>query len=270
MAIDFAKLTAPGVRHPFAPSRVIDGRDVGFMPCAVAANDAPMMQKVIAEFICDGVDDNVEIQAAVDALPSGGGKVLLSEGTFNLSAQITRAIDNVSIVGFGRATRLNLDGSTPIATPGTQSGWCLDEFDTDAGGVSIGSGGASVARHWQEGVRTTKVPPLVYTAPTLLNSWVNFGGTWATAGYAKDDQGVVRLKGLLKDGITALGTSIFKLPVGYRPSEDRVFSVATFNGVSLIHARVDVASNGDVKTGVQDNNVQNTWLSLEGISFVAA
>lgn len=110
---------------------------------------------------------------------------------------------------------------------------------------------------------------LVYTAPSLLNSWANFPG-WAAAGYAKDAQGVVRLKGLLKDGITNPGTPIFKLPVGYRPSENMVFSVATFNGVSLIHARVDVASNGDVETGVQDNRVQNAWLSLEGISFVAA
>ncbi len=113
-------------------------------------------------------------------------------------------------------------------------------------------------------------PVLVYTAPTLLNSWVNFSGSWAAAGYAKDDQSVVRLKGLLKDGITALGTPIFKLPVGYRPSENRIFSVATFNGVSLIHARIDVAPDGDVQTGVQDNNVQNAWLSLDGISFVAA
>ncbi len=110
---------------------------------------------------------------------------------------------------------------------------------------------------------------LVYAAPSLLNSWVNFGGSWATAGYVKDDQGVVRLKGLVKDGNRALGTPIFKLPVGYRSSEDRVFSVNTFNGVSLITARVDVAPNGDVKVGVQDSNVENTWLSLEGISFVA-
>ena len=110
---------------------------------------------------------------------------------------------------------------------------------------------------------------LVYTAPSLLNSWANFVG-WAAAGYAKDAQGVVRLKGLVKDGITAVGTPIFKLPVGYRPSENRVFSVATFDGVSLIHARIDVGSNGDVETGVQDNNVRNTWLSLDGISFVAA
>ena len=110
---------------------------------------------------------------------------------------------------------------------------------------------------------------LAYTAPTLLNGWANFVG-WAAAGYTKDNQGLVHLKGLLKDGVTAVGTPIFKLPVGYRPSENRVFSVATFNGTSLIHARVDVGSNGDVETGVQDNNVQNTWLSLDGISFVAA
>ena len=36
-----------------------------------------------AEYICDGVDDQVEIQAALDSLPPEGGTVILSPGHFH-------------------------------------------------------------------------------------------------------------------------------------------------------------------------------------------
>lgn len=109
-----------------------------------------------------------------------------------------------------------------------------------------------------------------YTDITPQNVWKNFGGSWARAGFTKDAQGVVHLKGLITDGIVALGTVIFNLPVGYRPSEDRVFPVLTYNGIIVKHGRVDVRVNGDVTTGLQDNNLSSTWVTLEGILFVAA
>ena len=64
----------------------------------VVSNDAPMMVKLAAKVakaiygnriqVCDGVDDHVQIQAAIAALPAGGGKVVLTEGLFNISAPI--------------------------------------------------------------------------------------------------------------------------------------------------------------------------------------
>lgn len=56
-----------------------------------------------------------------------------------------------------------------------------------------------------------------WVTPTLLNGWVNsdLGGT--PAQYRKDANGMVHIKGWVKDGLTTLGTSIFNLPVGYRP-----------------------------------------------------
>lgn len=41
-----------------------------------------------ADFICDGADDDLEIQAALDALPAIGGRVILLEGTYNTTANI--------------------------------------------------------------------------------------------------------------------------------------------------------------------------------------
>jgi hypothetical protein len=46
----------------------------------VAASDASTRVKNQADYVADGTDDDVEIQAAIDALPSGGGTVVLSGG----------------------------------------------------------------------------------------------------------------------------------------------------------------------------------------------
>jgi len=42
-----------------------------------------------ADYVCDGIDDQVEIQAAIAALPSAGGKTYLTEGKFSISDAIT-------------------------------------------------------------------------------------------------------------------------------------------------------------------------------------
>lgn len=48
----------------------------------VAANDAPAWQKAGADYVCDGTNDEVEIQAAVDKIANTGGRIRLSAGTF--------------------------------------------------------------------------------------------------------------------------------------------------------------------------------------------
>ena len=58
-----------------------------------------------------------------------------------------------------------------------------------------------------------------WISPTLLNGWVNAGSGGATAQYRKDANGMVHIKGYIGGGTTTLGTSIFTLPSGFRPSE---------------------------------------------------
>ena len=58
-----------------------------------------------------------------------------------------------------------------------------------------------------------------WNAPSLINSWVNYGGAYDTAGYYIDPYGVVHLKGALKTGTS--GTVAFVLPTGYRPQADK-------------------------------------------------
>ena len=48
----------------------------------VVAADAPIWQKRDADYICDGVNDELTIQQAIDDLAGTGGRVRLSQGTF--------------------------------------------------------------------------------------------------------------------------------------------------------------------------------------------
>lgn len=46
------------------------------------------------DYLCDGVDDQVEINQAIAALPTDGGEVLLLDGTYYLSVNISRLVSS--------------------------------------------------------------------------------------------------------------------------------------------------------------------------------
>lgn len=79
---------------------------VGAATVIVAASDSVNKDK--ADYVCDGTNDEVEINNAINSLPSGGGKVLLLEGTYYLSNPISITLSNVSLEGMGKSTVLYL------------------------------------------------------------------------------------------------------------------------------------------------------------------
>jgi hypothetical protein len=73
------------------------------------------------DYTCDGVADDVQFQAALNALPSTGGKIIAvvpTGGTYNFTANVTRAISNVVIEGCGQGTYFAYNGVDPIFTAG--------------------------------------------------------------------------------------------------------------------------------------------------------
>lgn len=66
----------------------------------VIASDAPQWQKTYGKYVCDGVADDVQIQAALDEAATTGNGVVLSGGNFALAAGITIA-SNVVFSGSG-------------------------------------------------------------------------------------------------------------------------------------------------------------------------
>ena len=65
----------------------------------VAALDS--LHKERADYVCSGVDDQVEIQAAIDVLPISSGKISLLEGHFYISSPIIIDSKSINLEGQG-------------------------------------------------------------------------------------------------------------------------------------------------------------------------
>ncbi len=101
------------------------------------------------------------------------------------------------------------------------------------------------------------IEPQTWQTPTLLNSWVDYGGTEATAEYFKDSCQIVHIKGTIKSGTITPGDNIFILPAGYRPLETHIFQ--QYNGAGNL-GTVGVAANGAVYVA---QAAVNTILSID-------
>uniref|UniRef100_A0A6M3XB04 Putative pectate lyase n=1 Tax=viral metagenome TaxID=1070528 RepID=A0A6M3XB04_9ZZZZ len=87
------------VYSTFVPSTVgVIQRTATFV--VAASNATQAVKDTAGPYVCDGTADEVQIQAAIDALPSGGGEVVLSVGTFTVAAGITIP-DNTTLRGAG-------------------------------------------------------------------------------------------------------------------------------------------------------------------------
>ncbi len=94
-----------------------------------------------------------------------------------------------------------------------------------------------------------------WTAPTLENSWVVFGGGFQPPEYRLVN-GKVELRGLMKNGTIGAVTA-FTLPWG--PPESIVFDTDSNNA----HGGGRIFSSGIVQAVIGNN----AWFSFEGVSF---
>lgn len=83
-----------------------------------------------------------------------------------------------------------------------------------------------------------------WQAPSLLNSWANYGIGHNPAGYFKDTLGIVHLRGLVKDG--TVGQAIFTLPTGYRPSYTEDIIVLCYNGADYVLGYLYITTAGSM------------------------
>ncbi len=124
------------------PSKYLDEVSPGrTATVVVAALGSSLQAKAQADFVCDGVNDHVEIQAALDALPATGGEVRLLEGTFHIEAAINLD-SNQTIRGCGRNTILvtataNVNFISAVGGAGTEkTGIVVADLQIDGGAIS--------------------------------------------------------------------------------------------------------------------------------------
>lgn len=94
------------------------------------------VEAVSADYVCDGTDDDVQWQAALDALPASGGKLVALAGNYVFGATVSRAIDNVTIEGTGYGSYFAYNASTALFSIGSQARWTFRDLRLDAGGIT--------------------------------------------------------------------------------------------------------------------------------------
>ncbi len=140
-------------RRPIPPVGNWVGAAPGTPTLVVAANDALTSSKNRADYECDGTDDQAEINSAIAALPSIGGRIVLTEGTFNISSTISLpSSDHIRFTGMGGSV---LSFANDQGIRGAASGrYIFDgiKFTRPSGagsGLLVGGSGApSTASFW--------------------------------------------------------------------------------------------------------------------------
>jgi hypothetical protein len=95
--------------------------------------------------------------------------------------------------------------------------------------------------------------------PQMSNGWIKYSSSWPTLQYRKEADGSVRLRGLIRGG--TIGTTIYTLPVGYRPALDETWAVAS--DTSSGTGRVSISSSGTIVA----RSGSNSFFSLSGVVF---
>lgn len=96
------------------------------------------------DYLCDGTADDVEINAAIQALPSTGGEIVILDGTYNITATIAMNKDNTKLSGNGAATILKRmwNSSTVegvITINATNGGCCVENLQIDGNKATYSS-----------------------------------------------------------------------------------------------------------------------------------
>ena len=116
----------------------------------VAAAAASNYARRKADYVCNGTNDQAEINEAITAISSMGGKVVLTEGWFNIATPILINNNNITIEGCGaEATELRLtagancniinigNGSTTLAGISIEKVYLRGQASLQASGIGI-------------------------------------------------------------------------------------------------------------------------------------
>lgn len=96
-------------------------------PIFVAAADSDAHDLALAEFTCDGVNDEVEIAAAITAAATRSKEVVLLDGNYVLGATLTISTDNITVRGSGN-THISTVDQPSLAINVTGDGVTVDNI----------------------------------------------------------------------------------------------------------------------------------------------
>lgn len=96
-----------------------ESKPKNFTTLIVAASNS--LDTTRADYVCDGIDDQDTINAAMAALPAGGGRISLLEGTYQITNPISIPDDDITIMGLGAATIIQTSDNIVMVTAANRS-----------------------------------------------------------------------------------------------------------------------------------------------------
>lgn len=106
------------------------------------------------------------------------------------------------------------------------------------------------------------------TAMSLYSGWVAFGSGYSSPRAWKDSSGTVHLTGYIKSG-TATGLISTLTQKGFAPDSRMAFAVQTAGGLARVDVNPTTVLGADAGEVLWVSGGNNTWLSLDGISYKA-
>ena len=129
----FYEVTA---NHTIAAAFALDTREEAVVVAAADSRDISG-----AAYVCDGTDDQVQIQAAVNRAGASGGRALLLEGTFRISGTINLCQD-LTLEGCGHGTLLYLEDYSNCSVIGNAGGQAAPRANVTIRDLRIDGNGA--------------------------------------------------------------------------------------------------------------------------------
>jgi hypothetical protein len=239
----------------------------------VAASDASDRVKNQADYVADGTADDVDIQAAIDALPAAGGKVVLSEGLFNISSAINlRNGTNLEGQGIGSVNDAADDDGTTVlkATTAISIVKAEDVSYFQISDLKIRGGSTGIDIHETGGgadVRFFRLERLVINGVTeggpnaigLRIEGTTGGG--GTGGFFMRDIHVKRVSGigiLIRHAFDFFGTNVYSIG-----TNDHAWQIRDSASFQLTNVRGDFAgpAGGGEFAGINLLNVNDATLT---------
>lgn len=126
----------------------------------VAPSDGDEFSKRYASYVCDGVNDEVEIQAAIDRVKSVCGKVILCQGTFHIDSFKDYTIDGTTkkvalcmhTTSLSDKFGVTIEGTSSSKSSRTNIVVSESAFTGITGECSVFGGGCSVRANYVGGI----------------------------------------------------------------------------------------------------------------------
>jgi len=192
----------------------------------VAASDASSREKSAAAYRCDGTDDEVQINLAIDEMHDlNGGDVVLSTGIH----KVNPAAGQKEVEGTGDFIGGNR--ASTIVVGSDYSDFAVGDMVQISGGLRAGTN--TLEDDHVEGIYTVKsITADGINSTLVLNVYADIGVTWVGAAYHKQHYAI-----RLKEAVTLRGQGI------YRPYLQMATAAGGTYGCDCIHVR-SVAENG--------------------------